>query len=493
VTMNSLEGVLENGGEGDDMDEESEEEIDLEPFRSERSSAGYRGVSWDGKYQKLSTKYRACISVNGTTRSLGAFDTAEEAARAFARVYLRKHKDQPMAEEEERNEEDSGSRRRGHLHSAGPLAGCVSTCKGCMRPHLNLPHTCGGSSSDDEAQPARGASIRSRKRPAKLLEAAAKDFKFGGHSVTSERVILPPNATANDSCVGNAFNVQGTGTGKSASPLNGMDHNDFVHQLVSQVPSPMPNQPQPQATSALARRDTSAFEIYKWCGGPGQLRDQERVVGDSAEKAARVYGTAAYGGPPAPTAAHHFPQKEEGEEKIDLEPFRLELSNAGYRGVRWDSSSRKYFAAIWVNGHVMHLGNFGTVEEAAQAFARAYLRQHGGPPALPTPSVAGQVREKEECQKPHSGPPAVALKKKEPKMALRLENGYAVPEKQQRAIKTAWRKYGQKLLVGRSSSVVKVYRLYFKCNQQPGCGRRRQVEVSKGDAMMPSIHAEWQH
>jgi len=30
----------------EEEDEDSEEEIDLEPFRTERSSAGYRGVSW---------------------------------------------------------------------------------------------------------------------------------------------------------------------------------------------------------------------------------------------------------------------------------------------------------------------------------------------------------------------------------------------------------------------------------------------------------------
>jgi len=42
--------------------------------------------------------------------------------------------------------------------------------------------------------------------------------------------------------------------------------------------------------------------------------------------------------------------------------------------------SRKYVAAIRVNGKYRYLGAFNTVEEAAQAYARAYLREHGGPP-----------------------------------------------------------------------------------------------------------------
>jgi len=65
----------------------SEEEIDLEPFRSERSSTGYRGVSWIGS----SRRYKASISVNGHSMHLGFFDIAEEAARVYARVYLREH------------------------------------------------------------------------------------------------------------------------------------------------------------------------------------------------------------------------------------------------------------------------------------------------------------------------------------------------------------------------------------------------------------------
>jgi len=49
-----------------------------------------------------------------------------------------------------------------------------------------------------------------------------------------------------------------------------------------------------------------------------------------------------------------------------------------------------------VNGHGRHLGCFDTVEEAARAYARAQLRQHGEPPAPPAQSAAEQFRQEEE-------------------------------------------------------------------------------------------------
>ena len=50
----------------------------LEPFRSEKSSSGYKGIGWD------SSKHKAGIYVNGHDRHLGMFDTVEEARPSHA-------------------------------------------------------------------------------------------------------------------------------------------------------------------------------------------------------------------------------------------------------------------------------------------------------------------------------------------------------------------------------------------------------------------------
>ena len=61
-------------------------EIDLEPFRVDNPT-GYRGVYW----QSRDRKYQAKIKLNGQQVYIGSFGTAEEAARAHARVYLRQN------------------------------------------------------------------------------------------------------------------------------------------------------------------------------------------------------------------------------------------------------------------------------------------------------------------------------------------------------------------------------------------------------------------
>jgi len=120
-----------------------------------------------------------------------------------------------------------------------------------------------------------------------------------------------------------------------------------------------------------------------------KVKNISRYLGsfDTVEEAAQAYARAylrKHGGPPAPPApsvADQFRQEEAGEEEIDLEAFRSEKSSSGYRGVSWDSSRQQYRTNFYVNGANKHLGMFNTVEEAARAYARANLREHGGPPA----------------------------------------------------------------------------------------------------------------
>jgi len=92
-----------------------------------------------------------------------------------------------------------------------------------------------------------------------------------------------------------------------------------------------------------------------------------------------------------------------GEEEIDLEPFLSKKASAGYLGVSWISNRQKYQSRIYVNSVKKLLGYFDTVAEAAQAYARAYTRVHGGPPGPPAPSLADQYLEPFLSKKSKSG------------------------------------------------------------------------------------------
>jgi len=258
------------------------EEIDLEPFRSERSSAGYRGVCWNRSWEK----YQAKISVNGQEMSLGSFGTAEEAARAYARAYLRKH--------------------------GGP-----------------------------PAPPVHASSLAEQSQQEKEGEKEENDLE--------------------------PFRSE-----KSSAGYRG----------VSWIRSSQKYQ---------AKIKVNGQEMYLGLFGTAE---------DAAKAYARAY-LRQQSGPPAPPAsslAEHFRQEEEeGEEgEIDLELFRSETHASGYRGVSWKSRDRKYTATIKVNGRRKHLGSFGTAEEAARAYARAYLRQQSVPP---DPSLAERFPQEEEGDK----------------------------------------------------------------------------------------------
>lgn len=66
------------------------------------------------------------------------------------------------------------------------------------------------------------------------------------------------------------------------------------------------------------------------------------------------------------------------EKEIDLSQWRSDSNNTGYVGVH--ERNCRFHANIWVRGQgAKYLGAFSTAEEAAEEFARAYLKQHGGP------------------------------------------------------------------------------------------------------------------
>lgn len=50
---------------------------------------------------------------------------------------------------------------------------------------------------------------------------------------------------------------------------------------------------------------------------------------------------------------------------------------AGAKGVKWDKKSRKWVAEITITGRPIYLGTFGTISEAAAAYAVASEKYHG--------------------------------------------------------------------------------------------------------------------
>ena len=111
-------------------------------------------------WKASSRKYQTGISVNGGTRHLGYFDTAEEAARAYARAYIRKHEVEPKAEakaKETEEQEDSGKcavvktgKRRRNAPDYKNLVDHASHPKPGPAPPLDVPIASSEVEDDDE-------------------------------------------------------------------------------------------------------------------------------------------------------------------------------------------------------------------------------------------------------------------------------------------------------------------------------------------------------
>lgn len=55
----------------------------------------------------------------------------------------------------------------------------------------------------------------------------------------------------------------------------------------------------------------------------------------------------------------------------------LPHNKSGYKGVHWDAEKKRFIAQISINGKKKHIGQFKTVEEAANAYAAEAKAQHG--------------------------------------------------------------------------------------------------------------------
>ena len=94
----------------------------------------------------------------------------------------------------------------------------------------------------------------------------------------------------------------------------------------------------------------------------------------TAEEAATVYAREYI-------KVHGDPEEQGGEhaaddDEINLREWGSSRNSSGHWGVRCENSTGKCFAQIRHGGKRLHLGTFGTAEEAAMAYAREYIKMH---------------------------------------------------------------------------------------------------------------------
>jgi hypothetical protein len=379
----------------DQLRQEGEEEIDLEPFRSEKGCTGYRGVYWDTK----KVKYQAQISVNGANQYLGYFDTVKEAAQAYARAYLSEH---------------------GGPLAAMPLQEVPSVeaeeVENEITTKISAPGAAGGTADAPQPQRMPRASLMA---VSSSEQGGLSSQEPGEEEIDLEPVRSPHSSAGYRAVYWHVYWMSSMQKYNAKIKVNGVNRSlglfDTAEQAARAYARAYLREHGGPSALSLAdhvrqeeegeeeidlepfRTETSnaGYRGVHWDSSRRKYRSKIRVNGAvrylglfvSAKEAAQVYARAhlrEHGGPScpsAPTVADQFRQEEEGEEEIDLEPFRSETSSTGYRGVSWDAKNLKYQAKISVNRAQRYLGSFDTAEEAAQSYARAYISEYGGPPA----------------------------------------------------------------------------------------------------------------
>jgi len=276
------------------------------------------GVSWD----RQRGKYQVVIIVDGRKRHLGGVDTAEEAAQLYARAYLREHGAPPAPSVPAAHVQQETAEERGEVIDLEPFR------------------------SDKGATGYRGVYLdrHSRKYQAVIGGMNGRYRRHLGHFDTAEEAAR---------AYGRAFLIARDESSVAMHPSKGYAH-------VERSATTVHVQHEGSSGESLEQKLLERFEDAGEQAALGHKLENSKAAGEENSKDGK---------------------RQPRTEEMDLEPFRSDRGNAGYRGVYWNGIQRRYEARIRVNGDKSHLGCFDTAQEAAEAYARVYLEKHGAPPA----------------------------------------------------------------------------------------------------------------
>jgi len=314
--------------------EEAEEVIDLEPFRSKKSTTGFRGV--------VLTVDKKKFKAQKNSEHLGNFETAEEAARAYARVYLKQHGKAPEpiheVEFKPRPEIDESQIDLEQFKSIKCQSGF------------------------------RGVYPKLKKFQARITVPGPREQNLGHFDTAEEAAMVFAKAF---------LRLHGTVPTKTQAERHVVEDDEEIDLAPFR--------------STKARSGWKGVYITgsrfgaKVAAGDGSGDDVYLGLFDTPERAARAYAKAFYEMYKTPPSA-----KDGGgvdEEDIDIEVFRTRRNATGYRGVSFKPERNTFIAQTKIgDGPVIHLGSYQTKEGAAMAYAKKYIELHG---VLPQPSQYG--------------------------------------------------------------------------------------------------------